>query len=362
MANFDFSQLPEDLIHLAMKHLTDIEDVVQFGAACRSWQSVVALSPRGQQPCFNPCLMLTNDDADPQNLRYFFSLSTKREFAIKLPAIHGRRCWGSPYGWMVTFGLDLNMHLLNPFSGVQLSLPHPSTFPNEWIKKMEPELVRQRCPVRFCLSSNPSLTNQSCMVIAIHAPQGKLSFAKPGDGAWTPIDTPIPFLLDAIFFNHQVYAVNCAGTLIVCDIHIPTPKGTLFGSLPLPDSVRSGEHYLFEMSGELHVAVRYSKAWVTNKFEVYKFDFKTKSWSEVCSLGRNALFLGFNTTFVIPISEYPGFKGNAIFYTDDKHRLVYNSSCEMLVFDFEKKTFEPIYLGANMLSKYSQPIFIVPSL
>lgn len=256
MADFDFSQLPEELIHLVMQRMSHIGDFVRFSTTCKTWESVVA----AQKPGFPPSLMLTNDDTDAQNLCTFSCLSTKRETTIRLLEIRDRRCWGTPYGCLITLGLDFHFHLLNPFTGVRLSLPHLYSFPNQYQKKYDPEYVRQCGPRRLVLSSNPFLNqNQSCIVIAIYSPSCEIAFAKPGDGAWTGITTPYQFYEDAIYFNGHIYAIDGHQNLIVCDISALHPEGTQIQTPP-PYNIKGKERvYLLELYGELHLVVRFFK-------------------------------------------------------------------------------------------------------
>lgn len=376
----DFSELPEELIDNVMKRLTCIEDFGRSAAVCKSWRSTAATLKTQKQPCFPPSLMLTNDDTDAQNLRTFFCLSRKREFTVKLRDIQGRRCWGSPFGWMVTFGLDKRFHLFNPFSGVRLNLPRQSTFEHQYKRKMPPEYLRRCCPRKFFLSSNPSLCsttesiqNQSCMVIALCDPHGKLYYAKPGDKAWTAIETPRNWNEDAIYFDGLVYALDQHGMLIVCDIHADHPKLTRIEASPPHDPRRRDTFYLVEISGELHLVVRHRELlvdgldrrnshYITKYFHVHKFDFQAKRWIQVHSLGEYALFVGNNASFVILANDYLDLKGNAIYHTDDNRGQFHMDFSDMSIYDLEKKTLEPFYFGTNVLSRFCRPIFIIPSL
>lgn len=372
MANL--SELPEELIDLFLKRLLCVQDLVRSGAVCKSWRSsVLQIRKKQKQPCFAPCLMLTDDETDMQNLRSFSCLSTKQEFTIQLPNIRDRRCWGSPFGWLVTFGLDLSIHLLNPFSGVRLSLPHQSTLEHQYKRTVEPEFIRQNLARKFVLSSSPSLTLTG-IVIAICDPVGRLYFARPGDETWTSIETPRNWHVDAIFFKGKIYTVNLIGILTVCDIDIdaPHPKGSVIGSSPYPNYTKC-KVYLVEMCEELHLVVRKIKYtedkfdpscdhYTTKSFCVYRFDFQTKSWIEVASLGDHALFVGSSTSFVISTLDFPEFKRNAIYHSDDHSEDFSKSYCDMSIYDFETKTFEPFYFGTIVLSKFCRPLFIIPTL
>lgn len=376
MADFDFSRLPEELIYLIMKRLLFIEDFVRFGATCKSFETVVAANRRTSKPIFPPALLLVNDEDDAQDLRTFSCLSTTRQITIKLPDIRGRRCWGTPYGWLITLGLDFNLHLLNPFTGIRLSLPHMSTFPfvDPFFMQTNPKEELQICMRRVALSSNPSQDqNYSCIVVAVTNPRRQISFSKPGDKAWTHIESP-GRIEDVIYFNSHIHAISCSRMLIVCDINSSPPKGIQIGTTPFPYEHKSScdKFYLVNVCGELHVVVRFMRFvetpavsdnnYATENFLVHKFDFQKREWITVTNLENHALFVGNNMSFAISTLDYPDFKRNAIYFTDDQIQDLWNTFCDMSVYDFEKKTQESFYKGSNVISEYSRPAFVIPGL
>lgn len=359
-----FSELPEDIIELIAERLTCIDDFVRAAATCKSWQSGFAAVRKRHH--FTPWLIHSNNT---KNLRTFYCLSSKRKFTFELAQLRYGKFWGTPFGWMVNFGVGVRIDLVNPVSGVKLSLPYQSIFTRQNIDEVHNAEMLHRFPVRFVLSSNPSLSltpdpnttqNQSCVVIAIFYPKRQPCFAKPGDRAWTPIETTLLDYDDVIYFNGLVYAVDHDnGFLMVCDITAPHPKGTLIESPPPYDLTRSRKVYLIDISGELHVVVCYLKLMgyyyrVTNDFHVYKFEFRTNSWTGVDDLGDHAVFVGNNSSFVISTRGCPDFKRNAIYYTGD-------DPADMAVYDFTEGTFDHIYMGPNF-AMFSGTLFIIPGL
>ncbi|KAF5205715.1 F-box protein skip23 [Thalictrum thalictroides] len=371
VVSFDMENcLPDEIVDIFRDKLSCIEDVVSFGSVCKSWQQSYETWKKMHIP-FAPWLMLTNYD-NHQALQTYYSLSTKRIFNIPLPQtqIQGRRCVGSRFGWLVTIGVDLQIHMLNPISQLQISLPSQPTFPNQFQERLEPEELRRHFVYKFILSSNPSNSDQPCFVMAINASLRKLAFAKPGDEAWTSIDCPASWYFDAVFFDGQFYAFNGNGDLVVCEINKPHPKATKIASPP-EDIRLSNRYYLVEMLGVLHLVERGIDAaenpprgqfyYTTCYFQVYKFDSRTSSWTELSDLGDHALFLGNNTSFAVSTSNYPEFKSNCIYFTDDHIELYESPFCDMGIYDFETATIEPIYVGDYVLTKFSRPLFIMPS-
>ncbi|PIA42837.1 hypothetical protein AQUCO_02000350v1 [Aquilegia coerulea] len=382
MTNFSL-QLPNDIIDIFGEKLNCIEDFISFGCVCKSWHQSFTRIKKKHVP-FSPWLMLAYDENLP-NIQTFFSFSSKKILNLPLPKplIQDRRCLGSPFGWLVTIGLDLQIHLLNPLSQIQIPLPSQTTFSHQYKCSMEPEDLRRMFVFKFVLSSTPS-EETSCVVMAIYSRFCKLAFAKPGDETWTSIESSRQDYTDAIFFQGQFYAVNSEAVLEICDINTPSPKAIKFASPPDGVSVDCGNrYYLVEMSGDLLLVERHIVGngndsahefhYYTFASQVYKLNFEKKSWTELSDLGDNALFIGTNTSYAIAIStsNYPEFRCNCIYFTDD-HLELYcdNSLCDMGLFDLtdetedeeeDVETVEPIYTGDNMISTFSRPLFIMPS-
>ncbi|KAF9589046.1 hypothetical protein IFM89_018308 [Coptis chinensis] len=204
-----------------------------------------------------------NDTSSSENSvghRTFFSFSSKKLFNIQLlEEAQGRRCWGSPYGWLVTMGLDRNIHLLNPLSKIQLSLPSQRTFPRDLQDGFrKPETLCQVFLHKFALSSNPSFSNQSCVVMTIYGGINRVAFAAPGDEAWTPVKrSPLGNAADIISFNGHFYAVNAYGYLSICELSTKTPHTIDIAPPPFDVECTSMyKFYLMEISGVLHLIVR----------------------------------------------------------------------------------------------------------
>ncbi|XVF33453.1 hypothetical protein REPUB_Repub17cG0169900 [Reevesia pubescens] len=63
--------------------------------------------------------------------RCFYNIAEEIFVDLEFPEIRGRRCWGSPFGWLVTCGLDLEIQLFNPLSRTSLPLPSLRTFTHQ---------------------------------------------------------------------------------------------------------------------------------------------------------------------------------------------------------------------------------------
>ncbi|KAK8515151.1 hypothetical protein V6N12_001310 [Hibiscus sabdariffa] len=253
-------------------------------------------------------------------------------FELDLPEIRGRRCWESPYGWLVTCGIDLEILLFNPLSRASLPLPSLRTFPS-----YDKEHWTDRPPEDYCkyyirkliLTSSPEASESDCIVVAIYSCVS-LALARPGDKIWTPIVGNIQ-VVDAIYFRGNLYFSRSNGEICVCeDLYGSHPKAVQFSPSPPHDFDRQ---YIFDLAGNLCVVARGIIPFVyddgdddddddddkqylrTVEFKIFKLDMHTKSWEEIFSLDDHSLFLRNCSTFAV--DGYSGCKPNCIYFTDD---------------------------------------------
>ncbi|KAL5726223.1 SWR1-complex protein 3 [Ranunculus cassubicifolius] len=362
------SQLPDGIIDLIQKKFNSVEDFVRFGAVCKSWHSAVESRKKTQDVSLHPWLMLATYDHHKKGIQKFYNLSNKKTFKLKLPQIQGRRCFGTSFGWMVTIGIDLNIHLLNPFTGIRLPLPSQPTLPNQYDCKLSPQHLRRSFVHKSMAIQLQTPKSESIVVMAIHS-QSYLSFVRPGDSAWTLVDCPTRRgFHDVISYNGEIYAFNAYGDLMLCEItDAAHSKAITIASHP-EGFVPGNKYYLVEMNGSLHCVERVYTAdsknigYATTFFEVHEFDFGTKSWTYLYDLGNYALFLGTNTSYAIEIDEFSELKPNCVYYTDDHFELYERKVCDMGVYDYGKQTKEDFYSGDCIWSYFSRPIFIRPCL
>lgn len=122
------------------------------------------------------------------------------------------------------------------------------------------------------------------------------------------------------------------------------------------DTESSSPHYIFTTLG----------------FHVYELGFEEstgqykKNALEVESLGDRVMFLGLNTSMIVMASQFPDFKGNCIYFTDDFLALlqlnkVRKGCTDMGVFNMEDKTIYPLF-PERVHPPFSPPIWITPTL
>ncbi|PIA28121.1 hypothetical protein AQUCO_07200032v1 [Aquilegia coerulea] len=338
----NWSELPEELLRIIAEKIIFSHDFIRFGAVCHQWRSVTLTFDKGPRT---------------RTRQTFFIPFENRICHINLPEARGCHCWGSPYGWLITFGFDQQFHLLNPLTRVRLPLPPQSTFQDSLFTDTTPGVNRMCCVSKaFIVSTsddNVVVHVDDLLVLLTIGQYGNFVFARPGDKSWSVIQiTGRGNVRDFIHFNGQFYGVDELGNLKVCDFSGPRP--VFFDFANHPEYARGCEgYYLVELGGDLHMVIRFydptpveippkefQHFYKSVFFDILKFDFCTCKWE---TLGDHAIFIGSNTTFGFKASDYPACKPDCIYFTDDYDNYL------------------PLYEGNDIVSRFSPPVWIAPN-
>ncbi|XP_043692876.1 F-box protein At2g26160-like [Telopea speciosissima] len=364
-----WSLLQEDIVELIAKKLTFILDFTRFSAVCRSWKLDESKRKRLLAPQL-PLLMLIEGVKDGGMTCNYYSLPEDKIFEFKLPEAHGNRCVGSTDGWVVTVDECFKMQLLNPFTGAQIQLPSQATFEDQY---PEDDFTQEElCDLtvsKAILSSNPSSSNNECVVLAIHGYWRSLGFARPGDEAWTPVKSKILFFEDAIYYKGNFYAINATEGVFLVDIGIK-PK-TKRIARPVREASDCDIGYLVEWCGELLQVLRMMEdldpdgpEHRTLGFRVFKLDFSKKKWEEVKSLGHHALFLGWNTSISLTAANFHGIKENCIYFSDVTYSCYFTSEIllekDIGIFHMKDESIEPLHTGQTYRFP-APPLWVIPN-
>ncbi|XP_043721478.1 putative F-box protein At5g55150 [Telopea speciosissima] len=369
----NWSELCNDILGLIVDQFSAIEDIVHFGAVCRPWRSV-SVEKLHFSTIADPWLMLAEKE-DSDN-RGFYSLSTQKVYHLNLPEARGRKCLSSN-GWLITLGLDLEIHLLNPFSREQIRLPPQPTLPGQFSYEIEPEHLRNFFVSKVILSSTPSHEeeDEKCVVMAIISEYNKLAFLRLGDEVWTPVDSHIG-IAEVMYLNGQFYAITNRGKLLIVDISNPHPKTIEFAETPEEMVDVCARFYLVESVGELFMVAQdvyegdesttvETLVHETDGFDVFKFNFDNRKWTQVkSSLDNRALFVGFNSSFAIfPSNNHLGCEPNCIYFTDVDICGLWRKGAgkDMGLFRMETEEVDDHYVGPDIFSRVCPPLWICPS-
>ena len=363
-----WNELPANVIREIANLLLNYMDVKSLLAVCKQWNSV---SPAIIRPPF-PLLMLSK--TLNTNLRSFFNLCDSKRYKLELSRFGGKRCWGSPYGWVVLLDPNSNAHLEHLEKGKQIILPSLNTIQTlaateEWFRLIH----------KFIIFKQPS-HESSFLVIAIFGPENSLAFVRVGGAAlygrgqdeWFLVANPNELKFkDVACCNDQIYGLCDNGTLV--RVELDARSATVQVVSPHPEDVWEPQNlYLVESSGNLFGVFRYGyyyplkRRYETVSFLVKKFNLDASSWVEVTDLGDCAFFVGDANSCCYSTNIISG-RINGIFFTDDNwDRQMYPEGeyggCDVGVFNMETGVIQPLPFGQDNPSSYSRPIWVTTAM
>ncbi|KAM7524425.1 hypothetical protein LguiA_014327 [Lonicera macranthoides] len=357
----DWSNLPYDLIALIANKLYVVEDFLAFSAVCSSWR-LVYLKKNWNPSATSPWLILDVNHNSEALIRCNLSLCRSKAFKLRLPEANSRRCWGSSSGWVVSIDNDLVIGLLNPINHVFIVLPPLYALENQIHTKIDWFSVIYK--------ANVLRIKDGFLTVVTLGMHHNLYFARAGDSAWTIVQLSYPNILVSVMcFKDQIYAASAYGALLLIEIDGPNPPEATLITLT-PNHEKGWKHiHLVESSGDLLMIFHYAYADVIVKFKVYKFDFNTKEWMIVGSLGDHTIYVDYSHSFSIPARDE--FGCNSIFFVEDSMGWQWGLNQEYEwqccgVYHMEDKTIETFSVNMRDLDgsfpPYTYPTWMIPSL
>lgn len=399
-----FADLPQEILINIFASL-EFPDLVRVGSVCNSWNSAyTSICSFEQYKCSQaPCLIYTSESAG-EHVAFLYSLMEKRAYKLTLPDVHIQRRYliGSSHGWLVTADDRSEMHLVNPVTSEQISLPSVIT-----IEQVTPILdeAGEICRYHFSRHTAEAIMGRSStyslnalrdhlfhrallfydtsagsyFVVLIHNPFGQLSYARLGDDKWTWLP-PHSHFDDCIFKDGLLYAVTLRGTVIAFDF-----STTVVTTKIILDSracYGNERVYIVEAPWGDLLQVRRPEIWISElphkhgckccaTFEetswnitVYKVCLATRKLVEINSLDDNVLFLGHNQSLCLRAEEYPHVKPNHIYFTDDCKSVSSKciSGCRLIIGVYNIQTMSMGEIVSPQLwSKCMAPLWIIPN-
>ncbi|XP_037412011.1 F-box only protein 7-like [Triticum dicoccoides] len=356
-ADCDWSQLQTDLL-LQIFGILEIPDLFSSGVVCRSWH-LIYLEARRLRRCSpnqSPCLVYSpgNRDANTVTLH---NMSTNKLYHVTLsePAFCTRHVMGSSYGWLITADERSNLILVNPVTRAQITMPPPETmnnvrlryteegvldgydvlymdlFSRDFDNEMEPyhltlEEARFYLYARVVLSCDPSHGN--CTVLVVQLPKDQLSYTRVGDTKWTWIDAnPNCRAYQDILYNSNdglFYGVRGRGQVDTINLNGPSAEVKVI--LKPIISYQAHSRYIVQAPwGDFFQIWRHDKYnkengrkdRVADKFFVYKIDFVEQKLVQTNNIQDHAMFIGYNSSFMLPVKDFSTLIPNSIYHTDD---------------------------------------------
>ncbi|XP_021761809.1 uncharacterized protein LOC110726646 [Chenopodium quinoa] len=419
----DYSKLLDELlIRIVENHIVSVIDFINFSCVCHSWRRAANACdiaklrtkwPRHQMPW----LMLTDGIDGPEvqskireatscpsdkacsiiisnrELGLYYSsidplccqrsllnMSWNRNMSydFNIPEMHGRACWGSPYGWVVTLGVDREMYLFNPFTRSRLPLPSQSTFHRDSDSDRDSGYVEIYGPVlsRVVLLRVPSKYRGVDIDARVCD-----NYDNDDDVIWLVV-VIYTLPMQDVFYCHQMRSlifVDGKANLFYSDLHDPEHPQQIQPYLAGPpiteqigDKYKCFTLYIIESNGNILIVNKKTLMgetcmYHTCNFSVYKLDESTKSWEEVNDLQGVSLFLGLNVSMSINAKD-AGCRSNCIYFCDDLRAFYYGTKIsyvgghDMGVYSMDDGTIQPLYTGHHSRSSHCCPFWLSPML
>ncbi|GMY19530.1 f-box protein skip23 [Fagus crenata] len=362
--------LPRQIIREIAQRITKSKDLKAFAGSCQECRSVCKEIASFQLPWL---ILSETPDTD---IRHIFDLCDSNRYQLELSTVDGKRCWGSPHGWVVVLGPDYETHLEHLMTGVPIPLPPLDTIRREVAGREE----WFRLVHKFILFKNVLDHDQlSFLVMAIFGPMNSLAFARVasdrggaalngrGQGdEWIIADNPNNWKFkDVARFRGQLYGFCDNGTLVRFELDPRLSAGVEFIASQPQDVGEPQKLYLVESLENLYGVFRYGyhvpseKRHVTIYFLVYKFNFNASTWEEVTDLEDHAVFVGDGNSWCIPTSTINN-KSNSIYFIDDNWEWQYGGH-DVGVFDMARRVIQSLPFGEDNPCFHSRPNWITLS-
>ncbi|KAG8374960.1 hypothetical protein BUALT_Bualt10G0050000 [Buddleja alternifolia] len=322
----EWTDLPIELSAVVANRLTSIHDYVSFRGVCKLWRLAATFDNFDRGFPRVPWLMyVTKEERTKKGffgphiprVANFLDVSMNKTYrSINFPPTCGRR-YLSCNGWILNVS-GVDVELTHPVWRIRIELPGLNPFSVNRHGNCASTVIISK----MVLSSSPTLKTD-LVVMVIWGSDNQLGFCRPGDSSWTIMASWNDSFSDIIYHNGRLYALDDSRRVVECDIHgaNPTEIRQVF-ELPSFDpnlnlAVTGRQKlYLVETSGKFLIISRRFNLFKTLSFKVFEFDLMDGSHNEVHDLGNKALFLGFNSSFSLELSDWNEVKPNCIYFTD----------------------------------------------
>ncbi|KAF7087305.1 hypothetical protein CFC21_090506 [Triticum aestivum] len=312
-----WSDLPDDLLQLVYSKVAGPLNRVRFAAVCRSWRACAITSPHASPPVL-PWLIFI-DTREDVNKTKVYCPEDGRVFRMSLPSqAVGKRFVGAhDGGWVAVLGHDMQLAVVNLFSGVEMPL-----------------LAKNMCYLggwynirKIVFSESP--TSSDCILATVTS-GNNVALCRIGcpNRGWTEKQLGL-YLVDIVFCNEQLYGLTISEELIKFEIGVDKDGRAVLSSKPHAMSIRARPggitqlNNIIELHGKLVMVVRSlsDEAFLEPFFKVFELvdESDAYKWEEVTSLGDYAIFLGKAWSKAVCVSSvgHGGLRRSCIYSTDD---------------------------------------------
>ncbi|KAJ4752991.1 F-box family protein [Rhynchospora pubera] len=318
----NWSELPEDLIHLIAKKLPDLVDFIRFRAVCETWRSSAPLSdPPHQLPWLLELFKRKLCHRTLRRRQKYYSVSSGQTLTI--PFTDGRPLlwsWidGGAFSHYLAFNdVDYIVSFLNPLTNDRFSLPamtRPLHYGTPWMVWTGTDPIRDRCVV--VVDRDRTLSNEI----------GGWCFYDPCNNEW--VDQK-GFFYASCYWKGKFFSTSPNQATEVFDAYskellheIPPPEDEVLTDKTDELAWRLRRSYLVVSSG---VILRVSwfcgskrKAVEKSVFHISRLDFETADgkpcWVRITDIGDQILFLQEMHGFSVTARSSTGFRQICIYF------------------------------------------------
>ncbi|XP_039144047.1 F-box protein SKIP23-like [Dioscorea cayenensis subsp. rotundata] len=319
--------------------------------------------------------------------------TTPYEAIIPSPFIRRRLFIGSSNGWLVTVSCNpfLDLHLLNPLTGTQHSLPPIHTlpfitsYPNKTNSSVKYQINNQNiCDYNSFMNyffTKAVISTKDFTVVLAHRYHNRstLCYTRPNLSKWISFVIPYNHMyraIDVIHDNGLFYALTDRGDIIICGPSSITRVLSL--QEPLGMMGPSTHFIVRSLDGDLLMVGRLRQ--LSDKVDIHLHDFRTCDfevfrienenndqmyWKQVDDLGEQSLFLGDNESMVFSALKYPELQRNCIYFTEGRKFMNQRSAsckqpeqCDMGVYNLSDRSIKKLLYPSTLT--WPPPIWFTP--
>ncbi|KAJ4747268.1 F-box SKIP23-like protein (DUF295) [Rhynchospora pubera] len=347
LRNRNWSNMPDDIIHLIVEKLRFYPYHRKAAAVCQDWYRITK-EVHGSFNQNSILLLLPYNNMSEKCA--FYEIYGSKTYELNLPNFHDKLVHGSSNGWVCVGDEDLNLSIINPLTRKEIKLPYPS-YAIEVLQGNRPAdffrdpYIRLSILTKFAVLGNPFSTTGFGFA-AIMSTYKELFVCRLGDTDWTPIKVrdPDPFcydtcrsLHDLLYFKEKLVAINSGQEVTIVDFdgsncmarYVRGPNYQLGDQYGSPSRMSSStglanlRYYLVENYGKL-LAIRRLGEYLSDLegtktvcFELFQFDECNETWNMIHGLGEQCVFLGQNASVSVSAVDIPGCRPNCIYFTED---------------------------------------------
>ncbi|XVE52974.1 hypothetical protein DITRI_Ditri02bG0167500 [Diplodiscus trichospermus] len=303
-----WSDLPQEILEIIFEWSKDPIDILQCGAACKSWLRTGLQIYQKFLPLY---FILSGKDLNGHTLLNLFTQETRK---IQPADAKGNLISCSCNGWLLISDPNTvlgRMRLLNIFSRTQINLPRFTSLQRVYFWK-----YCSRIPLNWKLLLTECPSNSDCIVFLLRdafAGLRTISIWKTGQKKWSDLKFSRRKIYDAILWKGKFYAIFRVSVhrnfMIRCNYQMK-----LEAVVAIPEICHC---YVFVKSlNDNLLIVGYDVNHERDNFiKIWEFDDCATKFREVNDLGGCALFISPNSSYLLSKAGnvVTWFKANCIY-------------------------------------------------